>query len=450
MPRADRRLPPRALPNTKSRPPGSLSAISLYTGAGGLDLGFEAAGFETRVAVEMDSGAVATLRLNRPSWEIIEASIHSDEASSSEILRRGRLLTGDADVLIGGPPCQPFSKLAYWAQGDARRLDDPRAETLSAYLRLLRDTQPRAFLLESVPGLAFSQKDEGLELLRRRIDEINREVGTSYSFQVELLRAVEFGVPQDRHRLFVVGARNGTSFDFPAATHASAANLGIPAGALLQDDLFAAASARGAEPFLTAWDAIGDLEDDDDPVLVMHGKWADLLPSIPEGNNYLFHTERGVPDGGKPLFGWRRRYWNFLLKLGKRLPSWTIAAHPGPSTGPFHWKNRRLSPCEMMRLQTFPSGYRLVGDLRSAQRQVGNAVPSALAEKLALEIRRQLLGDPSVRSEQLTLLPAKRGEIPPPEPRVQVPRKFLRLAGNHPPHPGAGEGPRAACRQSSA
>ena len=448
MTHGDRRSRSIASTNADLRSSGSLSAISLYTGAGGLDLGFEAAGFATRVAVETDREAVATLRLNRPNWEVIEASIHSKEASSSRILSRGRLATGDADVLIGGPPCQPFSKSGYWARGDARRLDDPRAETLSAYIRVLRDSQPRAFLLENVPGLAFSQKDEGLEFLRRRIDEINREIGTSYSFHVALLRAVEFGVPQDRQRVFVVGARDGTRFDFPAATHASAMDLAVHTGdGFSGGDLFAAVSPRGTDAYLTAWDAIGDLEDDDDPALVVSGKWAGLLPSIPEGSNYLFHTERGVPDGGKPLFGWRRRYWNFLLKLGKRLPSWTIAAQPGPSTGPFHWKNRRLSPREMMRLQTFPDAYRLVGDLRAAQRLVGNAVPSALAEKLALEIRRQLLGDRSVRSDRLTLLPERRGAIPPPQPRARVPKKFLQLAGNHDPHPGTGEGPGAVARQ---
>ena len=75
---------------------------------------------------------------------------------------------GEADVLIGGPPCQPFSKSSYWVSGDARRLDDPRADTLTAYLRVLRDTQPRMFLLENVPGLAYKGKDEGMKHLAAR------------------------------------------------------------------------------------------------------------------------------------------------------------------------------------------------------------------------------------------------------------------------------------------
>src|SRR6185312_12245754 len=111
----------------------------------------------------------------------------------------------------------------------------------------------------------------------------------------------------------------------------------------------------------------------------LRGKWADLLPSIPPGMNYLWHTDRG---GGEPLFGWRRRYWSFLLKLAPDQPSWTIQAQPGPATGPFHWDNRRLTGREMARLQTFPDDIQITGSLADAQRQIGNAVPSLLAEVL--------------------------------------------------------------------
>src|SRR5206468_6143085 len=128
--------------------------------------------------------------------------------------------------------------------------------------------------------------------------------------------------------------------------------------------------------YLTAWDAIGDFsQDSNDPDLAISGKWADLLPTIPEGKNYLWHTPRG---GGEPLFGWRTRYWNFLLKLAKDQPSWTIQAQPGPAVGPFHWKSRRLSTRELCRLQTFPDDVVIVGDRMSLHRQVGNAVPSLL------------------------------------------------------------------------
>src|SRR5690349_9682679 len=105
--------------------------ISLFSGAGGLDYGFEAAGFDTAVALEFDHDACETLRTNR-RWEVIERSIF--EVPTAEILERGRLKKREADVLIGGPPCQPFSKAGYWSKGDSLRLDDPRASTLGAYM----------------------------------------------------------------------------------------------------------------------------------------------------------------------------------------------------------------------------------------------------------------------------------------------------------------------------
>ena len=184
----------------------------------------------------------------------------------------------------------------------------------------------------------------------------------------------------------------------------------------------------GVEPILTAWDAIGDLEDDDDSSLRPTGKWAKLLPTIPEGLNYLHHTDRGK---GLPLFGWRRRYWNFLLKLAKSRPSWTIAAQPGPAIGPFHWRNRRLSARELCRLQTFPNDYLVLGSLRAVQKQVGNAVPSALAERLAIEIRWQLLGDNQAKDLVPSLLPMRRGTPPKPEPVAEFPPEFLKIVGRY-------------------
>ena len=390
--------------------------ISLYTGAGGLDLGLEAAGFETAVAVEMDRDAVATLRHNR-NWPVLDVDIHN--VSSEEILAAARLRQGDADLLVGGPPCQPFSKSGYWANGDARRLGDPRASTLEAYLRVLRDTQPRAFLLENVAGLAYRNKDEGLELLRSTIDSINQTTGTSYTMAVALLKASDFGVPQDRERVIIVGQRDGQSFRFPEPTHSPGPERVL-----------------GTEPAHTAWDAIGDLENDDDPDLLMTGKWADLLPSIPEGQNYLYHTDRGQ---GLPLFGWRRRYWSFLLKLSKTMPAWTITAQPGSAIGPFHWKNRRLSMRELARLQTFPDSFEVLGSRVAYQRQLGNAVPSALAEALGRGIVRQLLGGRPA-SGPLSLLPKRRTPIPPPEKPSPVPKKYQHLVGEHAPHPGTGQG----------
>src|SRR5438874_8291764 len=168
-------------------------AISVFTGVGGLDFGFEAAEFETAVAVEMDAVCCRTLRLNR-RWPVIERNIH--EVTSQELLREAELKKGEADVLIGGPPCQPFSKSGYWARGDAMRLDDPRSDTLTAYLRVLRDVQPKAFLLENVYGLAYRGKSEGLERIVAGVDQINRATGSCYRPVWQVIDAASYGVPQ--------------------------------------------------------------------------------------------------------------------------------------------------------------------------------------------------------------------------------------------------------------
>ena len=168
----------------------------------------------------------------------------------------------------------------------------------------------------------------------------------------------------------------------------------------------------------------------------MQAKWAALLPTIPDGQNYLWHTERG---GGEPLFGWRRRYWSFLLKLAKGQPAWTVQAQPGPATGPFHWDNRLLSVRELCRLQTFPDDVTVFGGRTSAVRQIGNAVPSLLAEVLARALVEQVFGA-RPETELPTLMPARLGPPPPARSPEPVPTSFLHLRGNHAPHPGTGRG----------
>lgn len=399
--------------------------ISLFSGAGGLDYGFEAAGFETLVAVEVDPVCCRVLRTNRPRWHVIAQDLR--RIKGKDLLAAAGAKAGQVDVLIAGPPCQPFSKSAYWATGDSGRLEDPRAEPLRMFLRVLEEVRPRAMLLENVKGLAYRGKDEGLKLIEREIQRINRRHGTRYRLHAQVLNAADYGAPQLRERLFVVAARDGADFAYPKRTHA-------PHGE----------GAFEFEVYRTAWDAIGDLPGEmRDPALVVRGEWGDLLPTIPEGKNYLFHTRRG---GGEPLFGWRTRYWSFLLKLAKDRPSWTLTAHPGTATGPFHWANRRLTIEELCRLQTFPAEVRVECSRSQAQRLLGNAVPSALGEVVAREVRGQILGLPGPRGG-LRLVPARRTPVPLSEKPEPLPRRYSRLIGRHADHPGVGMGPGAQARR---
>jgi DNA (cytosine-5)-methyltransferase 1 len=395
-----------------------LNVVSLFTGAGGLDYGFEAAGFSTRVAVEVDPDCCATISANR-QWPVIPKYIQ--DTRSNEILETSGLTLGKVDMLIGGPPCQPFSKSGYWVSGDTKRLEDPRADTLSEFMRCVSDLLPEVFVLENVHGINYSGKEEGLLLLERLTRKINGREGTKYKLSWKVLNTADYGIPQVRRRFFLVAHRDGKMFDFPRPTH----TLSQADNHLVDEKLL---------PYVTAWDAIGGMKAKGEDLKVK-GRWADLLPSIPEGENYLWHTNR---KGGLPLFGWRTRYWSFLLKLAKNQPSWTLQAQPGPAIGPFHWDNRLLSKYEMARLQTFPEDIVFAGSRNSIQKQVGNAVPSLMGEVLAREIAKQLFG---VRKPtDLKLNVGLKRPIPPPESTQPVPEKYMCLVGDYPDHPGTGKG----------
>jgi len=406
---------------TSERSAKKPAVVSLFSGAGGLDLGLEAAGYAIRLCVENDADARETLRKNRPGWKLAEpGDIH--RADPETFTSQAGLARGEVALLAGGPPCQPFSKSAYWSNGGSRGLKDPRSKTLHAFLDFVEVALPQVLLLENVKALASNGTDEALRLFQNELRRINRRHKTSYSLQAIILNAADYGVPQIRERVFLLASIDGQTISLPPATHGDA---------------------NGLERFRTCWDAIGDLDVADWPEeLNPTGKWAGLLRSIPEGQNYLWHTPRGP---GEPLFGWRTRYWSFLLKLAKDQPSWTIQADPGPATGPFHWTSRLLSIEEMARLQTFPSGYRIEGGRRSGHRQVGNAVPCALGELLGLEIRRQLFRE-RVR-HCLHLIPAQRNDCPARERRGKVPESYLAFRAKHKDHPGTGKGPAARARE---
>lgn len=397
-----------------------METVSLFSGCGGLDFGFEAAGCNIVLRNDFDKYSCDTLRLNSKGT-VVEAPI---ESVSAEDLKNVVGSSRNAiDLLIGGPPCQPFSKSAYWSRGDTLRLKDPRANTLSEYFRVVQELRPKAFLLENVHGINYSGKEEGFKFILDRIREINRILGTEYHPTWQVINAIDYGVPQARVRFFLIAFRDGNQFQFPEKTHGNTAVEGRT--------LFDAEPI----PYATAWDAIGRIHPDKSERLDVGGRWAGLLPSIPEGENYLWHTNR---KPGLPLFGWRTRYWCFLLKLAKNRPSWTIQAQPGSAIGPFHWFNRRLSWREMAAIQTFPSTFAIEGPRVEIQRQIGNAVPSLLAEVLARQIVSQLTG--KTYSDPCKLSVERFLPIPPPEHTTAVPARYHYLIGEHAAHPGTGKG----------
>ncbi len=344
-----------------------LVAISLFSGAGGLDLGVEAAGFRVAAAVEHDADAVLTMeknfhRLNSP---VIRRDIL--QVPTREILQRAGLGRGQRPcLLVGGPPCTPFSKSGFWLEYKRSGLD-PGASLLQAYTRVLAEARPRAFILENVYALTYNNKAS-----RPAYERLLREItDAGYTFNLKVLNAADYGVPQLRPRLFVVGVPAGCQLpELPAASHTGRWERQV--------------SGSGTTPHVSADQALDGLDCQPEPGEVLGGQYAHLLPQIPPGENYLhFTAERGHPQ---PLFRWRSRYWSFLLKLDPARPSPTIQAQPGPNVGPFHWENRRLRVGEVKRLFTFPDEFELVGTRPSIQAQLGNAVPPLLAEKIAAQV----------------------------------------------------------------
>ncbi len=352
------------------------TAISLFSGAGGLDLGVDAAGFSTVSAVEWDEDAADTMEKNAPAFfpglrEVVRGDLYPLAAGSDagittrDILRAGGLSLRDRpDLLIGGPPCVAFSKSGFWLAWKRDGID-PAASLLQAYTRVLAEARPRYFILENVYALTFDNKASKPAFARLR-QEIE---AAGYKFEWQVLNAADYGVPQARPRLFVVGCRKRDSLpEFPAPTHNGQWER-------------RKTGEGGARPHMTAGEALDGLAAPPEAEEVVRGRWGHLLPDIPPGDNYLHYTaERGHPD---PIFEWRSRYWSFLLKLDSARPSPTIQAQPGPNVGPFHWDNRRLRVPELRRLFTFPDDFEFVGRRASVQAQIGNSVPPQLAEHVA-------------------------------------------------------------------
>ena len=365
----------------------TLRAVSLFAGAGGLDLGVEAAGYSVVYAVENDPTAVQTLNRNRhmffPHLEVVEP-MDITRLEAHHVMRQLGVGKGDIDLLVGGPPCVAFSKSGFHLEYK-RAGTDTRAGMLDHYLRFLKALRPKAFLMENVFGLAY--RNHSSPFFRRLRDGIT-ELG--YTAEHKILNAADYGVPQNRQRLFLIGALEGRHLLHPSATHWGEHERRRPPD-----------NVHELLPHVTAGEALAGLATAPEPEEVVNGKWGHLLPEIPAGGNYLHYTAHlGHP---RPLFEWRSRYWTFLLKLDPKRPAPTLQGQPGPYVGPFHWENRRLRIPELKRLHGFPDDYQLAGGRRDVVLQIGNAVPPHLAHVVTAAILMQVQPIDVARSNQQVL-----------------------------------------------
>lgn len=371
----------------KKRTP-KFTSIELFAGAGGMSEGFSQAGFEVAVATDFNPDCAETHKFNHPNTPFIHDSI--ENLSYKDLLQASGIKEGDLDVMAGGPPCQGFS-----INAPKRNIGDPRNALFKHYVRLVSNIRPRFVVLENVPGmLSFEEGKVALEIVRSF-----KEIG--YTMEFKILYAPDFGVPQERRRVFFIGNRLGLPITFPKPSYFSRDAILKPT-------------------YITVEEAIGDLPepgDDDEPL--PYPEDATVAPyaiGLRKGSNLIFNHCRGVlgkknlnrikyiPQGGS----WRDIPVNLLpegMKRAKRsdhtkrygrlhpkrLAS-TILTKCDPHWGAYiHPKSDRiLSAREAARFQGFPDKYRFLGKKASQYAQVGNAVPVPLARAVASLIKKAL------------------------------------------------------------
>lgn len=385
---------------SRPAPAGPLRAIDLFCGAGGLTQGLRDAGFDVRLGLDKDKDAIAAYKLNHPDATVVEASI--TDLSADEILA---LAGGHVDVVVGGPSCQGFSTAG--RRNGWVRDDDERNQLWSHMLGVVRRVRPKAFLMENVPGLVYWKSGEFGERIIKGFEALG------YTVESHILLAADYGVPQRRRRMFLVGLLGDKKFEFPEPTHM---------GGWRRDSLEkweAERERRGLLRHISCWEAIGDLPrlDGTGRDRITQARLTPYMRLMRQGRTKLYDHEthemsdahleliRHVPQGGTwrdipphllpdRFRGMRRTdSTNLIGRLEPTLPSYTMTTQftnvtVGCNIHPY--EDRALTVREAARLQSFPDRYRFVGTLSSRARQIGNAVPPLLAQVLASEIARQI------------------------------------------------------------
>lgn len=362
-----------------------IPAISLFSGAMGLDLGLEKAGFEVVLAVECDAQAVRTIKANRPKLPVIDRRIETVEAA--EILKLSGLKAGGSFVVCGGPSCQSFS-----TAGQRRSLSDPRGNLFSHFVRVVREAQPKFFIMENVrgmlsaairhrplnqrgPGFPPLGPDEELGSAFRHI--VNELKALNYYTVFDVLNSADYGVPQRRERIFFIGARDGRPVAMPEPTHA-----GVPT--------------KGRKAWLTVRKAIGHIPNAEAIGVRLVPKDVRFLKQIPPGGNWR-HLPVDIQREalGRAFDSWGGRC-GFYRRLDWDKPSPALTTQPNSkATMLCHpTELRPLSIQEYAAIQQFPSAWKFGGTITSQYRQIGNAVPVGLGAAVGRAVKSAWLRHP--------------------------------------------------------
>ena len=368
----------------QSRGGHGLPAISLFSGAMGMDLGLERAGFEIRLCVESDPYCAKTIGLNRPDLPVISRDIRT--VPTDEVLEAANLKPGEPALIAGGPPCQSFS-----TAGRRGSIRDERGSLFQEFARVVSDAQPRFVLMENVRGIlsaavrhrpladrgkgkrplaSIEKPGSALKVIRDEFDTIG------YDLRSHVLNAADFGTPQSRVRVFLIGSRSGEEVTFPRPTHDRYGRSGL-------------------KPWGTLRDALADLNDPTPEFRPFSEERLRYLRHIPPGGNWRDLPSRltrqamgGAFDAGGGKVGFYRR-----LSWDRWSP--TLPATPDQKgTCLCHPKDLRpLSVREYMRIQQFPDNWKLAGGTSQKYKQVGNAVPVGMARAVGQRICRVARAD---------------------------------------------------------
>lgn len=360
---------------------GKLTAFSIFSGAGGMDIGVMQAGFEILACIELDHNCCDTLRENikreNRETKVYEGDIRT--FSPKSIMNDLSIKEGHIDLLFGGPPCQAFSQI-----GKQLSLQDDRGMLLYQVLRYAEALKPHAIMMEQVKGLLTAKDLNGNPggVFNSFIEKLE---ALGYVPKWKVMLAAEYGVPQLRERVILVATRKPNGFVFPSPTHASPERC---------SGLFALL------PYVTVGDVINDLEEPlqkTDTSNIPDNSHYDVTPKrdrerihgVPEGKNLSSQLQLPIEQRGRLT----KKDTTKFLRLNRSKPSNTLRGgeifyHP--------IADRYLTPREYMRIHGFPDDYVLRGPIRGRtgtvkdldqHRQVGNAVPPPLAKSVALQIK---------------------------------------------------------------
>lgn len=335
-----------------------MNVISLFSGCGGLDLGFEKAGFNVPVANEFDRTIYETFKINHPKTHLIEGDIR--KVKKEDI---SPFIDGEIDGIIGGPPCQSWSEA-----GALKGIEDARGQLFYDYIRILNEFKPKFFLAENVSGMLANRHNEAVKNI------INLFEDTGYDVTLTLVNAKDYGVAEERKRVFYIGFRKDLNIDF----------------------IFPKGSTEDEDKKLTLKDVIWDLKETAVPAAEKNRHNPDAV------NNNEYFT-----GSFSPIFMSRNRVksWDeqaFTVQASGR----QCQLHPQAPKMEKHGKNdcrfvtgfehlyRRMTIREIARVQGFPDDFKFIyKETNNAYKMIGNAVPVNLAYEIAVAIKMFLQGD---------------------------------------------------------